>query len=147
MRGSKSRVHQPADEHSEGKAGEPAVQQGRQLAPGQAVQVCHYKATCPWSGCPDMLKFITGRALMFTQPTLRHSPPRLHSKGRGRSPVTLRIAPSEPYSPFKRFSSSSERSNAMRRGEEMGLRDGNSTDPRWAERSLQEISNHALLTI
>ena len=42
VRGSKSRVHQPADEHNEGKTGEPAVQQGRQLAPGQALQVCHY---------------------------------------------------------------------------------------------------------
>ena len=88
----------------------------------------YYRASSTY--LDSMLMVITGQALIYTQPTLRHSPPRLHSKGRGRSPVTLRIAPSEPYSPFKRFSSSSERSNAMRRGEEMGMRDGNSTDPR-----------------
>ena len=114
VRGSKPRLHHPIDQHGSSEARESSVQQGWKSPSRPPLQV--------------LLQLILDQDLRVS--ILRHSPPRLHSKGRGRSPVTLRIAPSEPFSPFKRFSNSSDRSNAMRRGEEMGMREGSSTDPR-----------------
>ena len=58
----------------------------------------------------------------------------------GRAPVMMRIAPQEPYSPFKRYSGSVERGggpNRVREGQ------GGSTDPRQIIAVLAELSgNH-----
>ena len=74
------------------------------------------------------------------------SPPRLTSansakfgRSAGRSPVTLRIAASEPFSPFKRFGGSVERGSlGLGRGEEGSQ--GSSTDPRQVIAVLAELS-------
>ena len=51
-------------------------------------------------------------------------------------PVTLRVGPQEPYSPFKRFSCSVERTERSLREE----RESNSTDPRQVIAVLAELS-------
>ena len=65
----------------------------------------------------------------------------------GRMPVTLRIGPQEPYSPFKRFSCSVERTE---RSLMVGSREdspNNSTDPRQVIAALAELSgNNIVLT-
>lgn len=56
----------------------------------------------------------------------------------GRAPVMMRIAPQEPFSPFKRYSGSAERGVSAGRGRES--QSGGSTDPRQVIAVLAELS-------
>jgi len=55
----------------------------------------------------------------------------------GRAPVMMKLAPQEPYSPFKRYSGSTERGGSGSRGREG---QGGSTDPRQVIAVLAELS-------
>ena len=56
----------------------------------------------------------------------------------GRAPVMMRIAPQEPFSPFKRYSGSAERGASTGRGRDSQA--GGSTDPRQVIAVLAELS-------